>query len=571
MATLIEQFIKQLDTIIIGHGGKRLTSNVDFKEQIEFECGSGHKFKKRYDEIINGSWCDECLKVRSVRSDQIEQILTAASIKFTLASDFTYITDGENKIYIDYYREGNKVSVILGKVKSVIHNLMSLSFTGKAFRYAVIIDSLDTINTTSFFSWCLRNTPTEDLKNSIFSNNKEVNDFVNSQLNQVKTPKIEDQKAATSVPIPLVISTPQPLSVLAPQQPLNSLTPPPVTQQIQPSALSVSQPILKIVDPNTGFVGGTESSVKQDEHSTQPEKVKKKRGRKPKSEAKVDRTDLKEAPQVDDTREQITVKVQDELDTRMIDIFKSTEMQASRGVKAIVGYVRVSTEEQKKYGISLSAQEDDIRRYAALCKAPIRQIYRDEGISGKNIEARPGLRECLTSLLRGEELVCSNTSRLSRNCGDTLGILNDLEKRGVKLRCLDVDGDMSKATTRLYFTLRSMLAEHERLIIAERIKSAMNYLIRGGKLKTKPPFGFKSPGKKMSLIEDPEEMAIVKHIGKMTQDDPLISKSEICRRLESAGLKCRNAKRWYIQRLTDIMRNHNITDSNGKYISLANK
>ena len=85
-----------------------------------------------------------------------------------------------------------------------------------------------------------------------------------------------------------------------------------------------------------------------------------------------------------------------------------------------------------------------------------------------------------------------------------------------------VDGDMSKATTRLYFTLRSMLAEHERLIIAERIKSAMNYLVRGGKLKTKPPFGYKSPGKKMALVEEPEEMAIVKHIRKMTQDDPSI-------------------------------------------------
>jgi DNA invertase Pin-like site-specific DNA recombinase len=534
--SLIDQFIKQLDAVITTKGGKRLTTTIDFKEQIEFECINHHKFKKRYDEIVNGGWCDLCSQ--SNRNEKIEQILSAASIKFITDAEFLYITSDEPKMCVDYYDKvsDNSNNVFNDKGRLLTLDILTTKIKRitelKTVKYAIIIGDLDNTESTSFFTWCLNRNIASIGSSVIFTNNKYVKDFIANY----KPVSIIPNSLSTLAPT--IISQPQ----AQPQPQAQSQA----QSQAQAQAQSESQQVtLRLV---------------------RPEKPKKKKEKSDINNKIIEQPQaIKVEEKFDDTREQIASKVQDEIDLRMVDIFKSTEMQASRGVKSIVGYVRVSTEEQKKYGISLSAQEDDIRRYAALSKAPIRQIYRDEGISGKNIEARPGLKECLVSLTRGEELVCSNTSRLSRNCGDTLGILNDLEKRGVKLRCLDVDGDMSKATTRLYFTLRSMLAEHERLIIAERIKSAMNYLVRGGKLKTKPPFGYKSPGKKMALVEDPEEMAIVKHIRKMTQDDPSISRSEICRRLEAAGLKCRNAKRWYIQRLTDIMRVHGITDNNGKY------
>ncbi|RLG08163.1 MAG: hypothetical protein DRN68_04195, partial [Thaumarchaeota archaeon] len=64
-----------------------------------------------------------------------------------------------------------------------------------------------------------------------------------------------------------------------------------------------------------------------------------------------------------------------------------------RKIKA-VGYVRVSTEEQAREGLSLDAQEEKIRAYCTAKGWRLVRIYRDEGFSGKDLN-RPALQEML--------------------------------------------------------------------------------------------------------------------------------------------------------------------------------
>ncbi len=50
--------------------------------------------------------------------------------------------------------------------------------------------------------------------------------------------------------------------------------------------------------------------------------------------------------------------------------------------KPAIGYVRVSTEEQARAGISLDAQTERIRAYCAMSGLDLVEIIRDEGVSG---------------------------------------------------------------------------------------------------------------------------------------------------------------------------------------------
>ena len=57
-------------------------------------------------------------------------------------------------------------------------------------------------------------------------------------------------------------------------------------------------------------------------------------------------------------------------------------------------YIRVSTEEQVKQGVSLSAQEEALKNYASALGYDVFEIYRDEGKSGKSSEIVKNLIEC---------------------------------------------------------------------------------------------------------------------------------------------------------------------------------
>jgi site-specific DNA recombinase len=60
----------------------------------------------------------------------------------------------------------------------------------------------------------------------------------------------------------------------------------------------------------------------------------------------------------------------------------------------VIGYVRVSTEEQSQQGVSLSNQEQKIRAYCTAKDWEMITVIRDEGCSGKDLN-RPGVQEII--------------------------------------------------------------------------------------------------------------------------------------------------------------------------------
>lgn len=135
-------------------------------------------------------------------------------------------------------------------------------------------------------------------------------------------------------------------------------------------------------------------------------------------------------------------------------------------------YARVSTSMQVNDGMSLGAQEKDLRRAAELAGFTEIELLREEGRSGKSIKGRPILRDALDRLDRGEAsaLFVTRIDRLARSTQDFLTIIDRANKNNWRIVMLDLNLDTSSYQGRFVVTVMSALAEMERAIIAERQK-----------------------------------------------------------------------------------------------------
>jgi site-specific DNA recombinase len=159
-------------------------------------------------------------------------------------------------------------------------------------------------------------------------------------------------------------------------------------------------------------------------------------------------------------------------------------------------YARVSTQMQVNDGMSLGAQERDLKKAAEAAGFTKFEILREEGKSGKSIAGRPVLRNALERLDRGDAaaLFVTRLDRLARSTKDFLGVIDRAHSNNWRIVMLDLNLDTASYQGRFVVTLMSALAEMERGIIAERQKDVHRDRRENGKvwgvdlgLKTKVP------------------------------------------------------------------------------------
>lgn len=161
-------------------------------------------------------------------------------------------------------------------------------------------------------------------------------------------------------------------------------------------------------------------------------------------------------------------------------------------MKRAVGYVRVSTEDQAREGVSLDNQRDKIRAYAALRDLELVEIIEDAGISAKNLR-RPGMQRVL-SMARTREieaLIVYKLDRAFRSTIDALETTRKLDKLSIEFHSLQESLDTGSAMGRFFFTLTAALAEMERGIISERTTGALKHIRASGrKTGGYTPYGY---------------------------------------------------------------------------------
>ena len=174
-----------------------------------------------------------------------------------------------------------------------------------------------------------------------------------------------------------------------------------------------------------------------------------------------------------------------------------------------IGYIRVSTSGQVEDGVSLDAQEAKVRAWADLNNAAEVVIFRDEGISGKRSDNRPGLQSALAMVGKGDALVVYSLSRLSRSTKDALVLSEILLKKEADLVSLSEKIDTTSASGKMVFRLLAVLNEFERDQISDRTRFALAHKKAiGEKTGGDIPFGYYLDGGRL-VKDDNEQKAII--------------------------------------------------------------
>lgn len=145
-------------------------------------------------------------------------------------------------------------------------------------------------------------------------------------------------------------------------------------------------------------------------------------------------------------------------------------------IKNVAIYCRVSTEEQKKFGISVDDQRNSLTNYCKHNKYKIYDYYIDEGVSAGTISKRKEFVRLLKDLDNIDLIIFTKLDRFSRNVRDANNLLVELDKHNTSFRAIDEDDiDTSTADGRFIFNLKVNLAEHERNKDSERINRVNKY------------------------------------------------------------------------------------------------
>ena len=140
----------------------------------------------------------------------------------------------------------------------------------------------------------------------------------------------------------------------------------------------------------------------------------------------------------------------------------------------VIGYVRVSTDEQKNSGAGLAAQRTAIEAECVRRGWQLVSVEEDAGYSAKDLK-RPGVQIALETLRRGDAgaLVVAKLDRLSRSMLDFTAVMAKASKQGWALVALDCAVDTTTPAGEAMANVLATFAQFERRLIGQRTREAL--------------------------------------------------------------------------------------------------
>jgi DNA invertase Pin-like site-specific DNA recombinase len=140
----------------------------------------------------------------------------------------------------------------------------------------------------------------------------------------------------------------------------------------------------------------------------------------------------------------------------------------------VIGYIRVSSEEQAASGLSLESQRERIRAYCHARGWELAEIVTDAGWSARTLE-RPGMDSVLRLVRERlvDAVVAVKLDRLTRSVRDLHELLRLSAEHGVGMVSVTENMDTASAAGRLMLTMLGAMAEWEREVISERTVAAL--------------------------------------------------------------------------------------------------
>ena len=221
-------------------------------------------------------------------------------------------------------------------------------------------------------------------------------------------------------------------------------------------------------------------------------------------------------------------------------------------------YVRVSTDDQAREGVSLDAQAARIASYCVAMGWDEPEAVRDAGESAKSLQ-RPGIDAVLASIRRGEveRLIVAKLDRLTRSVRDLSDLIDLCAKHGVALVSVAETLDTGSAAGRMVVSMLGVVAEWERSACGERTASALAHKRSQGNAYGSTPFGYRRDGDKLAPV--PEEQTALAEALRM--DKAGASFRAIGAMFTARGVMPHRGKAWYASSVRAVLRSRIVTES----------
>lgn len=216
-----------------------------------------------------------------------------------------------------------------------------------------------------------------------------------------------------------------------------------------------------------------------------------------------------------------------------------------------IGYVRVSTDEQAREGISLENQKARIVAYCSYKGLTLTGIIEDAGISGGKNKARPGFIAVLNSIETGEAeaLVLYSLERLSRDMLTLLALERLLDEHDIELHTVEGEVNTSSPDGWLNFAMKAFLGEMERRQVKYRTKKAMEFKKALGVVVGSVPYGYRRAQDR--LEPDEREQSTIAAARMLCGQS--CGLSAIARRLTVDGHRTRNGKSFTVEQVKRLL------------------
>ena len=155
-------------------------------------------------------------------------------------------------------------------------------------------------------------------------------------------------------------------------------------------------------------------------------------------------------------------------------------------MKKVIIYGRISTDEQ-----NIESQLQAVRKYCANQDWTISKEYIDKGISGSK-DSRPSLDQLKADCKKGaiQAVVVFKFDRIARSTSHLLECLNLFQRYGVDFVSVTEGVDTSTSVGKMVYTFLGAIAEFERSLIQERVKSGIQRAKASGVHCGRPRKGF---------------------------------------------------------------------------------
>ena len=177
----------------------------------------------------------------------------------------------------------------------------------------------------------------------------------------------------------------------------------------------------------------------------------------------------------------------------------------------------MSTDEQAKEGFSIRAQQEKLRDYVRIKDWELYDLYIDEGISGKNIAARPALVKMIADVMQKniQNVLVFRVDRLTRSTKDLINLMEIFRENNCAFNSLTESIDTQTASGRMFIKIIGIFAEFERENLIERVSVALEKKVREGYTLGSfgmVPYGYtRAPGNREIAVNE-EEAGVVRDI-----------------------------------------------------------